>query len=286
MKNIRSILVLSIIIFLFVFKVYQIMAFNNENEEEPLKKITEDNVCIALNYHRVRSNNIWFKGVEALTNSKKQSKYNVYDNEFKKQMIKLKEEGAYIATLDEIIKFRKIGKYPKKCVWISFDDLDRSVYENAFPILKEMNIPFTLFVIAGQVGNNDFSNLQMATWDQLKEMKNSGLASFGSHTYDMHYLENGKAAFLDSSNYEEFKRDIIKSKEVMHKELQVSIESIAYPFGETSDEITNIVKEAGFKDAFILRSKPINTDSDSYYQNRYLIDTDTFNEIIVPWIEK
>ncbi len=284
MKKRNKIILIGLVILLVAFKCYQMIILDSK-EDETLKEITSENICVALNYHRVKKPKIWFKSIEAITNSKELSKYNVYEDDFKKQMTMLKEQGAYFATLDEMIKFREEGNFPEKCVWISFDDVDKSVYENAFPILKEMNIPFTLFVIAGQVGNNDFNNLQMATWDDLREMKDSGLASFGSHSYDMHYLEDDKAVFLEETKYTEFKEDIIKSKEVIENNLQVEVKAIAYPFGETSDEITNIAKEAGFEEAFILSSLPITPNSDPYYQNRYLIDNVAFDQVIIPWIE-
>ena len=64
-----------------------------------------------------------------------------------------------------------------------------------------------------QVGNV-FCNMKMCTWDQLNEMKNSGLASFGSHTFDMHYVDD-KAIFLKNNQVNDFKEDIIKSKKVI-----------------------------------------------------------------------
>lgn len=286
MKKIKKYILLIIILVIVVLKGYQLFLLNYREDEIMYKDITSDNICVGLNYHRVRRPTILFKGIEIITNSKELTKYNVYEDEFRKQMLKLKEEGAYFATLDEVIKFRDEGKYPEKCVWVSFDDIDKSVYENAYPILKEMNIPFTLFVIAGQVSNNDFNNLQMATWDDLREMKKSGLVSFGSHTYNMHYLEDNKASFLDSSKYDEFKKDIIKSKNVIEDELNVSVKSIAYPFGETSDGVTKIVKEANFKEAFLISPNPIDNKTDSYYQSRYLIDKEAFEKIIIPWLEK
>ena len=59
-------------------------------------------------------------------------------------------------------RYQEVGEFPEKCIWISFDDVDEAVYQNTFPILKENNIPFTLFVITGQVGK-DFGNLKLAS---------------------------------------------------------------------------------------------------------------------------
>lgn len=72
---------------------------------------------------------------------------------------------------------------PDKPVLIVFDDGRSGVYNYAFPILKKYNMPFTVFVITGVVGEKDFM-----TWEQLKEMVASGLCDIGSHTHDLHYF--------------------------------------------------------------------------------------------------
>lgn len=69
-------------------------------------------------------------------------------------------------------------------------------------------------------------------------MRDSSIVSFGSHTYDMHYLEDDKAEFLHENKYNAFFEDINKSRGVMKKELGVDVTSIAYPFGDTSDEVS------------------------------------------------
>ena len=274
---------LSFIIIIIIF-ILVICKLNSIRQEE-VYKLPYKNSVIALNYHRVREGKISTRLLELFTQSEELTKYNVYEDTFEEQMDTLIAEGAYFATPDEIIEFCEKGEFPEKCVWITFDDVDKSVYENAFPILKERNIPFTLFVISGQVGNENFGNLEMATWDDLREMRDSGLASFGSHTHDMHYLENDRAIFLYESNLDEFEKDIQESKRVIERELDIKIDSIAYPFGDTTDEVTEIVNRNGFSKAYILSPNPIEASTDHLYQNRYLIDKNNFNKILDPWFD-
>lgn len=273
-----------IVIFIFI-KIVWLVCYRNEAVEN-YEEIPKKGVCVALSYHYIRDKTPSNIVLETLTKTEELTKYTVYTDEFKKQINQLIEAGSYFATLEEIEMFRKSGNYPDKCVWLCFDDGDESVYKNAFPFLKEKQIPFTMFVIAGQVGNNDFKNLKLASWDELREMKDSGLVSFGSHTYDMHYLQDDQADFLNEDMYDEFYTDIRKSKEVMEKELDIKVTSIAYPFGNTSDKITEMVKELGFTNAFILSPHPLTHDNDSYYQNRYMIDKENFYKVVVPWIQR
>lgn len=282
MGKIISRIILVFIVGIVVLKIFFLIS--TEEEYINISPIGEVNGCIGLNYHRVRTPNWWNKTVELVTQNKELTTYNVYADEFEYQMTQLQEAGVYFASLNDLSKFRESNTYPQKCVWISFDDVEESVYENAFPILKSKNIPFTLFVITGHVGTKNFNNLQLSSWDELREMQESGLVSFGSHTYDMHYLINNKAVFLNSGYQSEFKDDILRSKEIIETELGVNISTIAYPYGVTSDEITEIVKECGFKSAFILHSAPITNENDVYYQNRYLMDKRVFADFILPWV--
>lgn len=73
---------------------------------------------------------------------------------------------------------------PEKPVLIVFDDGRSGVYHYAFPILKRYNMPFTMFIITAAVGEKDF-----VTWEQLKEMVNSGLCDIGTHTHNLHYFD-------------------------------------------------------------------------------------------------
>ena len=125
--------------------------------------------------------------------------------------------------------------------------------------------------------------MKMCTWDQLNEMKNSGLASFGSRTFDMHYTDD-KAIFLKNNQVNDFKEDIIKSKKVIDENLNINIETIAYPFEDSNDEIANAAEEAGFKYGFIITPNVIDSKKDdNYWINRYEIDQENFYKIMNQW---
>ena len=246
---------------------------------ETYEDISGKDSIVSINYHYIEERSLWNQVLDIITQDKQLTTYSLYEDTFMEQIDTLIEQDVYFATLEEVNEFIRTDEFPEKCVWISFDDGEISVYEKAFPILKEKNIPFTMFIIAGQVGNQDFDNLEICTWDQLREMRDSGLVSFGVHTYDMHYLENNKPVFSYEHNHEAFYLDTVKSIEVMKEELGVNVDSIAYPYGYTNDELTEIVKKAGIKNAYILSPHVINEESDEYNLNRYLVSRDNFDKI-------
>ena len=249
---------------------------------EPLKK----DGCLGLTYHRIRSDNTLTKIVEGLTISDELRNYSVYESEFEKHLQVLMENHATFVTPEELREYHKTGNYPKNCVWISFDDVDQSVYKNAFPILKKYQIPFTLFIIAGHVGDSDFDNLTLVNWNEIQEMIDSGLATVGSHTHDMHYLVDDKPVFFDPERKLDFLDDLIKSKSTIETNLKgVEVADFAYPYGEGKDELVPIIKEAGFLSAYILAPRVISEENASYWQNRILVDDTVFQGTVVPWLK-
>ena len=260
--------------------------YGNIDFSKPAMSFPEEldtNGCLGLNYHRVREDTQFNKSIEFLTGSDELTMYNVYEDDFKKQMKLLKERGAIFLSPDEIRVAQEDGKFPDKCVWISFDDIDISVYRNAFPILKEYEIPFTLFVIAGHVGD-EFGNLSLSSWEQLKEMVDSELATVGSHTYDMHELVGDEPIFFKEGKQQKFEKDLLLSKKTIEKNLNVQVKDFAYPYGNGRDDLAYSIHRSGFESAYILAPRSITADNDKYWINRILVNDEVFEEIVVKWI--
>ena len=66
----------------------------------------------------------------------------------------------------------------EKPVLLTFDDGYLDNYTELFPLLQKYNCKATVFVITGSIGVNE----HYMTWEQAKEMADSGLVSIQSHT--------------------------------------------------------------------------------------------------------
>lgn len=66
----------------------------------------------------------------------------------------------------------------EKPVLLTFDDGYLDNYTELFPLLQKYNCKATIFVITGSLGVNE----HYMTWEQAKEMADSGLVSIQSHT--------------------------------------------------------------------------------------------------------
>ena len=115
-------------------------------------------------------------------NENKYPSTNIKIDIFKKQLELIEENN--IEYYDPAI-FDTEFNYPKKNkkVLITIDDAFSSFYENAWPILKEREIPFILFVSTEPVGKPGYM-----TWEQIKEISSYNFAYIGNHSHTHEYL--------------------------------------------------------------------------------------------------
>lgn len=107
---------------------------------------------------------------------------------FENHLRYLADRGCMTLTLDELEEILSEGdEIPEGAVVITIDDGDRSVYEHAFPLLKKYRMKATLFVVSGRIGEKNWHHLNLCTWDEIREMSQSGLVEIESHTHDLHF---------------------------------------------------------------------------------------------------
>jgi len=84
----------------------------------------------------------------------------------------------------------------------------------------------TLFVYPSAVSNASYA----MTWDQLRELKSTGLFDFQSHTY-WHPNLKGAGALAPAEFDKLVHMQLTKSREKLEKELGVKVDLLAWPFG-------------------------------------------------------
>ena len=127
---------------------------NNPNTEKGI---------IALMYHRFDEN--------------KYPSTNIRMEVFNKHLEEINKLNLEFISFD---KFEKIvnSNIDKNYVLLTIDDAFASFYLNAWPVIKKNKIPVVLFVSTREVGNYGYM-----TWEQIKEIKSSGLVTIGNHSH-------------------------------------------------------------------------------------------------------
>jgi len=139
---------------------------------------------------------------------------------------------------------------PAKAIAVTFDDGYQDNYENAYPVLKEYNIPATMFLTTGFIGTGEIPAWEkgyytaeqalMLSWKQVREMSDSGI-SFGSHTLTH--------PFLTSIPRKQVEKEIHLSKVIIEQQIGKPVTTFAYPSGDFNSDTKGIVKEAGYSAA-------------------------------------
>ena len=154
---------------------------------------------------------------------------------FEEQLTGLQTVGYHFINYNDLIEYKKGNKkiYKKSCL-ITFDDGYEGVYKNAYPIAKKYNIPFAIFIINKNMGNQD-----VITWEQAKEMKQSGLVTIASHSVD--HPEFTKISTKDACD------NVNKSyNEIEEKLGKENTKIFTYPYGLYTTEQEEKLKEQGY----------------------------------------
>ena len=144
-----------------------------------------------------------------------------------------------VIRLDKVIKgLQGEINLKDRTVSITIDDAYLSVYTKAWPILKKLNLPFTLFISTDVIDSN-FSNYM--NWDQIRELVDNGVL-VGSQTKSHPHLHRLSA--------KQILNEIQYSNKRFIKELGFKPKLFAYPYGEYDNKTIEIVQGSGFEAAF------------------------------------
>ncbi len=131
---------------------------------------------------------------------------------------------------------------PKNPIMVTFDDGYLSNYEIAYPILKALDIPATIFVVTDTVGETAEGgkvNYPHFNWEQAREMEKSGLIEIQSHT--------ASHKELTTLEPKDMIMELRKSKYTIEKNLGKTCDMIAFPHGSYDSSILKAATSAGYK---------------------------------------
>ena len=127
-----------------------------------------------------------------LKSSKLLGDYTITPTEFENDLKYLKEHGYTTIQVQDLISFcNGESTLPEKPVMITFDDGYESVYEYAYPLLKQYGMKAVVSIIGYYTDlysktEEKHINYSHLTWTQLREMVESGVFEIQNHTYNMH----------------------------------------------------------------------------------------------------
>ncbi len=193
--------------------------------------------------------------------SKADDSDNITLDKFKADLEAYKNAGFTTIVYSDLINYVYDGiALPEKPLIISFDDGYLSNYELAYPLLKEMKMKAVISMIGWSVGldydvMNDRPIIPHFTWEQAKEMTESGVIELQSHSFDLHALqsdEGTRAGVLQLPVEDElayiatFKQDNALFQAEMIQNIERRATFFTYPYGYYNAFTEGLLKNIGY----------------------------------------
>jgi peptidoglycan/xylan/chitin deacetylase (PgdA/CDA1 family) len=141
---------------------------------------------------------------------------------------------------------------PGKVVAITFDDAHRSVFEIAFPLLRELGMVATVFTPTDYIGTGKPTGwegfevdargphareLVCMDWEQIAELADAGW-EVGSHTCSHPHLTRLPDASL--------RDELVRSRALLERRLDRPCRTLAYPYSDVDGRVVEATSAAGY----------------------------------------
>jgi biofilm PGA synthesis lipoprotein PgaB len=217
----------------------------------------------------------------------------------------LKAKDFRPVSVDQIVASRNGGpRLPPRAVLLTFDDAYKSQFTHAFPLLQQYGYPALIGVVtrwtdtpAGDPVRISHKSVMppgyFMSWDDLREMANSGLVEVASHTHDMHHgaLANPQGNELPAASahlyYPQLERyetdeeyqarvhdDLKQSVDLIEARTGVAVRSAVWPYGMYNAALIKASQALGMSVHFTLDDGPNTPDVPLTAIRRLLVSYD------------
>lgn len=208
-------------------------------------------------------------GYHDFSETEEQTEMRIRTSKFRQQMEMLRELNLPVISMAEFKKWKSgESEIPPRSVMITIDDGWKSVYTDAFPILKEFGYPFTLFLYKNYLDGGS----KALTSAMVGEMKKHG-ATIGSHSVSHPYPATVKDHRRKGPDaYDKFLRvELGESKRFLESSFGDPITTYAYPGGFHTAEMYDLADQFGYRHLFTVIPDKVRRDSDDLTLPRYVI---------------
>lgn len=209
----------------------------------------ESDRFLGLMYHQV------------LKDESRSGKYIITPYELEADLKYLSENGYVSVLPSELVQIKaEKKKLPEKAVMITFDDGYETGLYYVLPLLKKYSMKAVINVVGGYTDeyssiDKEGEHLSYAylTWNEIKELSDSGYVEIGNHTYNMHSNsgERNGCAKKESESREEYRKalydDVSSLSDKLESVTGVRPVSFAYPFGALCEESADVIGSAGIE---------------------------------------
>ncbi len=222
-----------------------------------------------------------------------QGRYVISPDLFEEDLQYLRRNGYTAVGIEDLLRYVD-GKasLPEKPILLTFDDGYYNNYYYAFPLAKQYGMKIVISPVGSYMDkaaeeNDPHPTYSYITWEDMREMAQSGLVEFQNHTYDLHASKEGRMGTKRKRGESEeeyralLREDIGSMQDRMKEYLGEEPPCFTYPFGAVSEGEPEIIREMGFRCTLTCESRMnvVTKDPESLYDlGRYLRPPDQSSE--------
>ena len=166
-------------------------------------------------------------------------------DDFRDHMLLLETMDYSVVSMADAYDYLtgKKESLPRNPVVLTVDDGWADSHSTIFPILKEFNYPWSLYIYPRIISHGE----NYLKWPQVLEMARAGIDIQGhtwSHAHLNHTPRNAK---LTPAEYDAFlKKELADSKNEIEKKVGKPVRFLAYPYGEYDDAVVAATEKHGY----------------------------------------
>jgi len=209
------------------------------SEQNVQNQTTNSGFCLnvpVLLYHHIQP--------QAIAVQNGQTSLTVDNNIFDSQMAYLATNGYHTISAEALVNaVISHTQLPPKTVVVTADDGYLDIFTYAYPTIQKYHIILNVMVPTGLVGVTSGTNTYY-TWDELKQMVDSGMVFAYNHTWSHYPLAQGP---VSKDIYE-----ITTAQTQLQQHLGKADPILVYPYGSGQGIawVENLVKQQGYVAAF------------------------------------
>ena len=222
--------------------------------------------------------------------------FSVTASRFEGQLEWMKNNGYHFVSLDEYIAYTK-GEIslPEKSVMITFDDGYRSFYTKVYPLLRKYRVPGMLAIVSSWTNGEEHPSDvgAVASWQELREMEQSGLVTVVSHSHALHKQKavnpqgsrNGAAGShlyvndayeTDEAYTSRIANDMAEAQRLFTENLGHRARAMVWPYGIYTKQSVMLALDSGMEATFLLDGGVNGQGDDArLYARRIIMERDS-----------
>ncbi len=209
---------------------------------------------------------------------RRQRPESVWPWDFEAHLRILRESHIEIIRLSQLVDFLygDIAELPARVAVITIDDGEELFFKYAWPILLRHHVPFALGIITKPT--ELAAHARALSWDQLVEMKASGLCEIASHGH-MHL---GSTGLVDA----DLDFELEHSRALIGEHTGVLPQAFIYPLGAFDERVVSRVRSAQYRAAFTAVGKAVRADTHPFRIPRYGVHNRTAHNAFTRFFEQ